>query len=260
MKLLVQSDDYAISPAVARGILYGIENGIIRNTGMFMNMPWSVECGKLIMPYLDKIALGIDLNLTTGTPLTKPDLIPSLVQDNGAFHTSNESRTLDAKAKNQEHAVLEEVILELENQIKRFVELFGRKPDYVHPHAYATPAIIHAESELAKAYGIPFSLDVFHKIFKLETTLPKMEWYLKPATPENQLKSSLKTYILMHSEELLKKDYSLIVGHMGFVDHNLMKLSSYNLYRISDLEAVTSPEIVKWVEDNQIELISYRNL
>ena len=47
---------------------------------------------------------------------------------------------------------------------------------------------------------------------------------------------------------------------MGFVDHNLMKLSSYNLYRISDLEAVTSPEIVKWVEDNQIELISYRNL
>ena len=75
MKLLVQSDDYAISPAVARGILYGIENGIIRNTGMFMNMPWSVECGKLIMPYLDKIALGIDLNLTTGTPLTKPDLI-----------------------------------------------------------------------------------------------------------------------------------------------------------------------------------------
>ena len=131
MKLLVQSDDYAISPAVARGILYGIENGIIRNTGMFMNMPWSVECGKLIMPYLDKIALGIDLNLTTGTPLTKPDLIPSLVQDNGAFHTSNESRTLDAKAENQEHAVLEEVILELENQIKRFVELFGRKPDYL---------------------------------------------------------------------------------------------------------------------------------
>ena len=55
MKLLVQSDDYAISPAVARGILYGIENGIIRNTGMFMNMPWSVECGKLIMPYLDKL-------------------------------------------------------------------------------------------------------------------------------------------------------------------------------------------------------------
>lgn len=113
---------------------------------------------------------------------------------------------------------------------------------------------------LVNTAGIPFSLDVFHKIFKLETTLPKMEWYLKPATPENQLKSSLKTYILMHSEELLKKDYSLIVGHMGFVDHNLMKLSSYNLYRISDLEAVTSPEIVKWVEDNQIELISYRNL
>ena len=33
MKLLVQSDDYGITPGAAAGIVYGIRNGIIRNTG-----------------------------------------------------------------------------------------------------------------------------------------------------------------------------------------------------------------------------------
>ncbi|MFR5600563.1 MAG: ChbG/HpnK family deacetylase, partial [Holdemania filiformis] len=37
MKLLMQSDDYGMTPAVARGIVDGIEKGILRNTGMFMN-------------------------------------------------------------------------------------------------------------------------------------------------------------------------------------------------------------------------------
>ena len=40
-KLLVQSDDYGISPAVSAGIIYGITHGIIRNNGAFVNMPWS---------------------------------------------------------------------------------------------------------------------------------------------------------------------------------------------------------------------------
>ena len=34
MKLLLQSDDYGISRAVARGIVYGIDQGLIRNTGL----------------------------------------------------------------------------------------------------------------------------------------------------------------------------------------------------------------------------------
>ena len=44
MKLLVQSDDYGITRAVSRGIIHGIKNGVIRNTGLFANMPWSEEC------------------------------------------------------------------------------------------------------------------------------------------------------------------------------------------------------------------------
>ena len=39
MKLLTQSDDYGFTRGVTCGILDAIENGVVRNTGLFVNMP-----------------------------------------------------------------------------------------------------------------------------------------------------------------------------------------------------------------------------
>ena len=55
MKLLIQSDDYAITKAQAAGVIDGIKNGLIRNTGLFVNMPWSSECVEWIYPYLGEL-------------------------------------------------------------------------------------------------------------------------------------------------------------------------------------------------------------
>ena len=42
-----------MTPAVARGIVDGIEKGILRNTGMFMNMPWAREEARKNMDFPD---------------------------------------------------------------------------------------------------------------------------------------------------------------------------------------------------------------
>ena len=62
MKLLIQSDDFGITRAVSQGCIFGIQNGVIKNTGMFTNMPWIEECVFLLKPYINDIAFGIDLN------------------------------------------------------------------------------------------------------------------------------------------------------------------------------------------------------
>ena len=41
MKLLTQSDDYGFTRGVACGILDAIEDGVVRNAGLFVNMPES---------------------------------------------------------------------------------------------------------------------------------------------------------------------------------------------------------------------------
>lgn len=260
MKLLLQADDYGITRGVAKGIVYGIEHGIIRNTGLFANMPWTAECVEWIRPCLNKISFGIDLNITTGSPLLSVEKIPTLVKENGTFYTSWESRRLDAERAENNHAASEDSFKEYDAQIQRFIKLVGKKPDYIHSHAYSTERTIQIQRDLAKKYGILYSSDVWKKIVGYEVPQYRIPWYLKPATFENQMKSSLKQYILENSTELLEHKYSLIVGHMGYVDRELTDLSTYSLYRINDLDAVISPEILRWVEDNHVEIVTYLEL
>lgn len=259
MKLLVQSDDYGITRGVADGIICGIAHGIIRNTGLFANMPWRSECVEKIRPYLDQIAFGIDLNITTGSALSAHEQIPSITKEKGEFFSSWESRKMD-QDQNGEHAVYEEVLSEFEAQIAEFIRLTGKKPDYIHSHAYSTPLIEKAQRFLAEKHGIPFSSDVMRKLTGEGIPEYRIGWYLRPGTLENQAASSLKEYILQHGSEWKKEDIRFLIAHAGYVDQDLIRFSSYTLYRTGDLEGLSDAEVMAWIRDNHIELITYKDL
>lgn len=260
MKLLIQADDYAMSPGGAQGILHGIRHGVIRNTGAFVNMPWSEECLQWILPLQDEIALGLDMNISTGRPVSEPAGIPTLVRADGYFYSSRESRVLDMEKDDHEHAAKEDLQREFEAQLQRFFQLTGRWPDYLHGHAYISARVLQVQQELAEQYGIPYTSSVWKKIAGVNLAEYRIGWYKKPATLENQRDSLLEDYILAHSTELLTKEYAVIAGHMGYVDRDLMDLSSYTLYRANDLAAVVSPRIHQWIQDNRVELVTYRDL
>ncbi|UTY40316.1 ChbG/HpnK family deacetylase [Allocoprobacillus halotolerans] len=257
MKLLVQADDYGISKAVSLGIIHGIKNGMIRNTGLFANMEWTKECVEYIKPYLDQIDFGIDLNITTGKPLLPKEKIPSLVKENGEFFTSWEMRELQ---KHESTLFKIEVYAEFETQILKFIELVGKKPDYIHSHAFTNESILEVQRQLSKKYDIPFASDVWKKTFGCQVTEYRIPWYLKPANLENQMNSSLSSYILTHADDLLKNEYNLLVGHMGYVDRELVDLSSYHLYRLNDLEGACNPEVLEWIHKNNVQLIRYKDI
>ena len=40
----------------------------------------------------------------------------------------------------------------------------------------------------------------------------------------------------------------------------LFDLSSFNLCRVKDLEALTSEEVKTWIKENHVELITYKDL
>lgn len=260
MKLLIQADDYAMTKAVSLGIIEGIKNGVIRNTGMFTNMEWSEECVEWIIPYLNIINLGIDLNISTGKPILPANQLPTLVNQEGVFLTSWESRELDEQFENKNHASMEEVRMEFEAQIQKFITLVGKNPDYIHGHAYSTKEISQIQKELSNKYDIPYTSDICKRVCGFEMDEYRIPWYKKPATVDNQLNSSLSDYILNNKDELLNKDYCLIIGHMGYVDVDLMELSSYHLYRIKDLEGVTCSKVIEWIKDNDISLVRYSEI
>ncbi|MFR7592059.1 MAG: ChbG/HpnK family deacetylase [Longibaculum sp.] len=257
MKLLVQSDDYGMSEACALGCLKGIQDGIIRNTGLFVNMPWTKKCVEWIKPYLGEIAFGIDLNISSGAPVLPASEIPGLVQSNGQFLTSQMHRSLDNDDNDFDHLNFDEVYKEFDAQIKKFIELVGKKPDYLHGHAYGTKTTQCIMQELSKKYKIPLSTTLIHH---KKVNAPSMEWYKYPVTYENQLTCSLEEYILQDKAGFLDSEYGLLITHCGYVDNTLMKMTSFHLLRMKDLEGVTSPQVLKWIEKNQVELITYRDI
>jgi predicted glycoside hydrolase/deacetylase ChbG (UPF0249 family) len=257
MKLLVQSDDYGITPAVSLGIIEAIRNGIVRNTGLFVNMKWAEECVTYIRPYMDQIGFGIDLNISAGEPVLPAEEIPGLVQENGMFLTSTMNKLLDTDENNHDHVDYDEVYREFEAQIQLFIKIVGKTPDYIHGHAYGTKTTMCAMKELAQKYNSLFSSDI---LWNQKMKPCNMEWYRFGNEMEAQFQDDIKKSILEDHNEFLKAEYGCVISHCGYIDSKLFDFTSYTIYRIKDLEALTSDEIKDWIKQNHIELITYNNL
>lgn len=255
MRLIVQSDDLGITEAVSCGIEKGIRDGVVTCTGLFSNMPAAEFAVKLIRPY-SHVCLGQDINLVAGRPCADPARIPSLVQEDGSFKTSGMHRALDRKDGNQEHVRLEDCLIEVEAQIRRFMDLTGKKPEYLHGHSYSTPATWRAMEVMGETYGIPLVRDMLtrHKVSRLAAS-----WTKKPFTLEEQMKADPMACIL-GDREFPANPIGFIGTHCGYVDDALFHVSTYTLIRTRDLAAVTGAAMRQWIRENAIELISYRDL
>lgn len=258
MKLLVQSDDFGITRAVSLGCIHGIRNGVIRNTGMFANMPWIEECVEWIRPYMDQIGFGIDLNISTGPSILSHGKLPSLTHEDGSFLGSKEHKALDSDENHHDHlaACREEVYAEFRAQIERYIELTGHKPDYIHNHAYCSETVFRVSRQLAEEYHCPYSDDL---IRRPELQDGGMGWYCFGG-PEVQLKNDPVSWFVSDRPGMMKKEYGYIICHCGYVDAELFRLSSFNVCRLIDLDCMVSQKMKTWIKDNQIELLTFKDL
>ena len=172
MKLLFQSDDFGLTEGVTLGIVKGIKEGIVRNTGLFVNTNASEFAASFIKDY-PETCFGLDVNLVAGKPISNPKDVPSLVDDNGNFIKSTERYKNGKIVGNKMNGIAiefeeepynyDEVYLEMENQLNKFIDLVGKKPEYIHPHSLVTPATLKAFREISKKYELKFSIDTLEK-------------------------------------------------------------------------------------------------
>lgn len=255
MKLIIQSDDYGITEAVSYGIIKGIREGVITCTGLFSNMPTSQLAADLIQPY--DVCLGEDINIVAGYPCADPKLIPCLLQENGSFLTASMHRELDAKIDSKDHLVYEECLIEVEAQIQKFIELVGRKPEYLHGHSYGTATLGKAMRVMSEKYSIPITFDLYERN---NIQFWKEGWTKKPFSIDEQMIANPIEYITNESYAPLDADIALLGTHCGYVDNELFSLSSFTIVRTKDLMAITSDEVKQWIKNNNCELISFRDL
>ncbi len=266
MKLLVQADDFGFTKGVTYGIVDAIDNGVLRNTGLFTNMP-SAELAVSFMEDRPQACFGIDFNIVSGKPVANPKLIPALLDEKGEFVRSGVSLK-DPRFQTEEgrRAMFpyDQVYTELRAQYDRFVQLTGKKPGYVHPHSLMHENYMDAIRQIAKEENVPFSMDIQKKFgfVSVHDFIPGGMSSMKKKVFDSQaqLDKNPLADVQKCAEEFLKHEYVVISGHAGFVDADLLSHTTLSLERMRDHECVTSEWIKNWVKENNIELITYRNL
>ena len=89
-QLLIRADDIGYSYAVDLGIARSVNEGLVRSAGLMPNMPEAERGWSLVAD--SGIAVGQHTNVCLGKPCADPAFIPSLLDENGEFHSSRTFR------------------------------------------------------------------------------------------------------------------------------------------------------------------------
>ena len=269
MKLLVQGDDYGFTKGVTYGILDAIDNGILRNTGLFANMPY-IEWACSEMPKRPQACFGIDFNLVSGPPAADPKDVPHLVDENGEFIRSG-VRIRDPRWQTEEGRremfPYDEVYREVRAQYDNFVKYAGKKPGYLHGHSISHEHYVEAIRQLSKEEGVPYSQDIrekykFGSLFELKRARGEISLasQKKMFDANDQLNKNPLKDVLDNWEYLKQYEYVMIGGHPGFLDAELLSLTTLSIERVRDHEMCVSKELMKRIEEDGVELITYYDL
>lgn len=144
-RFVLCADDYAMTPAVSRGILDLLEAGRISATGAMTNRPDWRAAAPALAPFVGGADLGLHFNLTCGTPLaTLARLAPGGVLPTlGTLLKGGLTGSLPE----------DEVAAELSAQLTAFEDAMGRAPDFIdgHQHVHAMPGVRRAFARVVAA-------------------------------------------------------------------------------------------------------------
>ncbi len=140
-RLILNADDLGYDPAVTRGILEAMRQGVVSSTTFMVNMPSSAEAAR----EAKGLAVGLHLNLARERPVWPRFPAPLLRPDGGLD---------EARAGALPAEVVEQEALA---QLERLEALLGAGATHVdvHKHLHQHPAVLDGLAAAARAKGLP---------------------------------------------------------------------------------------------------------
>ena len=146
--LIVHADDFGETLEITRGIIAGIEAGVVTSTSIMANMPGTAFALTRAPALGRRASFGVHLNLCEGQPLTSG---ASLVDDEGRFHRK---RTLFLRSVSGRLS-MRELEAEITAQIS-VVRDAGVVISHLdgHKHLHQLPAVCAAVAKVLPKFGI----------------------------------------------------------------------------------------------------------
>lgn len=252
-ELAIRVDDIGMSHTVNTGLRKLIETGIPFSASVMVACPWYLEAADILRDQ-PNVSVGIHLTLNAEWqhykwgPVLGGSRVPTLVDDNGHFHTSG----ADFAAADVD---LAEVRAELRAQIER-AKRARLDVDYLDYHmltAVSTPELTAIVEDLAREYGLGLS----RYFGELSASL----WDVEPAQK--------LTTLLGVVDRVASGKPNLLVIHLGLETPEMEALVDLNNpldpfrvaeHRQAELSALTSPAFLRAVSERGIELVTYRDI
>lgn len=253
MRLIINADDFGLTPGVSKGIIKAMKEGVVSDTSMIVNSPYFKE-STILAKEQGLLQLGIHLSLTTYNPILPPNEIPTLVDLDGKFH-KDISYILDNSFS------MDEVEKELRGQINKFLSS-GLKLNHIsgHHQFYGYNEDIHnILISLAHEFNVPLrSVNDDLRIKIYQNNVKTTNYFSTSFHNEGVTSENLLRILEDFREEKLTLE---IMTHPAIVDDELNSISHYNLMRSRELELLTSYRIKEYIKNaSNIELISFSEL
>lgn len=244
--LIVNADDWNLTGGVSRGILEAHRRGVVTSTTALVNLPVdeALLAELLATPTL---GVGLHLNLTWGRPLSPPEAVPSLVDEEGRFRRDPQAAAARAKPL--------EARQELEAQLETFAALFGRPPTHLdsHHHLHRHPPLDELVLDLALATGLPLrNQDPGFRDRLRQRGLATPDHFLGDVGTDPYWTVSR----LLHTLARLEEGVTELMCHPGQYDEALAP-SRYGRQRAAELAALADPEVRSTVERLGIRLLHF---
>lgn len=275
-RLIITADDLGSSTQRSHGIFLCFEQGVVRSAGVIPNMGDSARAAKHARE--KKLACGLHINLTDGSPLSGGKEVESLVDAQGNFlGNGGLRRLLESGAIDPQH--LER---ELRAQVEWMFDSYGY-PTHVsgHRHIHVHPLVFPLLLPVIERYGInavrmPEETLPPHGYEVTEEETAHVETVNEHTRAAKQLLKDAHVATTEHfrGETLLgnasKKNLRHILARLPEGTTELMvhpsSPSSYGTsfdldpQRITELQMLLDPELPKLLAERKIELCTYADL
>ena len=285
-RLIVNADDFGLTPLVSQGILDAHLGGIVTSTSLMAN---GEAFGVAVaMSYRAPwLSVGVHLVLTEGVPVSPAEGIPTLVGADGRFCWTPRKLMKNLAAG---HISLVDVETELRAQIVRVVRagitpthLDGHKHLHVLPgireiviclaQQFAIPAVRCPEEELPPAYLSKCLKRPQAGVFKQYLAGRAVSWLARRFGRKLEqigLNYPAPMYGLSQTGFLnggeveailrsLPEGTSELMCHPGYPDSSLARTGTRLLAeRETECRALMSPEVRRLAESENIQFINYR--
>lgn len=286
IKLIANSDDFGLTNSITDAIIDTHINGIMTSTTMMANMVGFEYAAKKAKEY-PNLGIGIHFNLTEGTPLTEISKIPDLIDAEGKFKSNAVQRKNFLYGKDK----LPQIELELKNQLENLLDN-NIVPTHFDSHHHITglPLAFKASAKIAKQYNVNkariTNIDFIYSPFYRGSFFTKAKHSLKNApkafvhkrnkvllrkrafhTPDIKILPNRVLPVLndpieqfIRTLSMLKPGVTEISFHPGYKNSDPNDSKKTADLRERDLKVTTSREVQKYIKDNNIQLINFKDI